>query len=153
MMLQQCFCKVQALSEAWFMHTGTAAPGGRPDLKRNQASEVPALIVNLITAPCGRRITCRDSHDKARTHWGQVVTLETLSTQAPMHLVEGEQRVALHVVQLALAGVRQPRGRPLHMLGRVQAQQPVQPGLHRVARGIPAHALAMCAEPGVEGRE
>ena len=49
----------------------------------------------------------------------------------------GEQCVALHVVQLAVARVRQLRRRRRDVLRRIQAQQVVEPRLHLVASPIP----------------
>ena len=49
-----------------------------------------------------------------------------------------EQCVALHVVQLAVAGVRQLRRRRGNVLRRIQAQQVVEPRLHLIPSPIPA---------------
>ena len=48
-----------------------------------------------------------------------------------------EQRVPVDVKQVALIGVRQPRGDPRHVLRGVQAQQLVQPRLHVVTWRVP----------------
>ena len=48
-----------------------------------------------------------------------------------------EQCVALHIVQLAVAGVRQLRRRRGDVLRRIQAQQVVEPRLHLVPSPIP----------------
>ena len=50
-----------------------------------------------------------------------------------------EQCVALHVVQLAVARVRQLRRRRGDVLRRIQAQQVVEPRLHLVSSSIPGH--------------
>jgi hypothetical protein len=57
-------------------------------------------------------------------------------------LVEAEQRVSLHAVQLAAVWVRQLGWRLGQVRGGVQAQQVVQPRLDGVAAGIPVWARA-----------
>jgi hypothetical protein len=51
--------------------------------------------------------------------------------------VKAEQRVTLDEVQLTAAGVRELQWGPREVGGGIQAQQVVQPALHRITWGVP----------------
>jgi hypothetical protein len=103
----------------------------------------------LVLAPTlwkEKRVHRSTQYSWQSSGWGSIVYIfrpfdsklrERQELSLGPHLVEGEQRVTLHVVQLALVGVRQPRRRRRQRLGGVQAEQVVQPPLHLVAGGIP----------------
>ena len=60
----------------------------------------------------------------------------------------GKERVTIHKVQFTLAWMRKTEGQIVNVLGRVEAEQIIQPSLDRVPLAIPDWLIKACLHQG-----